>query len=94
MGCRAYTVTRYEKDFGDCLGFNYDLDGFCEFVEKLAIEFFIEDDLVELNTNELLSLNPKQLELNEEELELLRSLQEAAARATYAIDGYFRIEWL
>ena len=91
MGCRAYTVTRYEKDYGDCLGFNYDLDGFCEFVEKLAIEFFIEDDLVELNTNELLSLNP---ELNEEELELLRSLQEVAARATYAIDGYFRIEWL
>ena len=63
-------------------------------MEKLAIEFFIEDDLVELNTNELLSLNPKQLELNEEELELLRSLQEVAARATYAIDGYFRIEWL
>ncbi|SUX13033.1 Uncharacterised protein [Campylobacter upsaliensis] len=24
MGLRAYAVTHYEKEFGDCLGFNYD----------------------------------------------------------------------
>ncbi|ELL0791706.1 hypothetical protein Q6S85_001336 [Campylobacter upsaliensis] len=96
MGLRAHTVTKYEKDFGDCLGFNYDIDGFCDFVEKLKIEFYIDETnpLVELNANELLSLNPKELELNDEEQRLLSSLQNDAKSADYAQDGYFRIEWL
>lgn len=50
--------------------------------------------LVELNANELLSLNPKELELNDEEQRLLSSLQNDAKSADYAQDGYFRIEWL
>ncbi|EPE7069553.1 hypothetical protein ACSL72_000518 [Campylobacter upsaliensis] len=81
MGLRAYTVTKYEKDFGDCLGFNYDIDGFCDFVEKLKIEFYIDE------TNPL-------VELNDEEQRLLSSLQNDAKSADYAQDGYFRIEWL
>ena len=95
MGLRAYAVTEYKKEFGDCLGFNYDVEGFCEFVEKLRIEFYIDEtnSLVELNTNELLSLNPNELKLSEWERELLFTLQNNAKSADYAQDGYFRIEW-
>lgn len=30
MELRAYAVTHYEKEFGDCLGFNYNFDGFID----------------------------------------------------------------
>lgn len=39
MGLRAYTVTKYEKDFGDCLGFNYDIDGFVILWKSLKLSF-------------------------------------------------------
>lgn len=96
MGLRAYTVIKYEKSYGDCLGFNYDFEGFCEFLHKLDLEFYTDDSglLVELNADELLALNPSNLELDKEELELLLTLQENAKVASYAKNGYFRIEWL
>ncbi|EAK0472562.1 hypothetical protein YZ46_07550 [Campylobacter upsaliensis] len=96
MGLRAYAVTHYEKEFGDCLGFNYDLDGFIEFIEKLNIEFYIDEDktLIELNTKELLALNSNNLDLEQEELKLLLILQRNAKGAIYAKESYFRVEWL
>lgn len=95
MGLRAYAVTKYKKEFGDCLGFNYDVEGFCEFLQKLELEFYLDDTglLVELNADELLALNPSNLELDKEEFELLLTLQENAKVADYAKNGYFRIEW-
>lgn len=96
MGIRAHAVIKYKKEFGDCLGFNYDYEGFCEFMEKLDIGFFASEDinLVEINTKELLSLRTYNLELDEEETEILLTLQKNAKRAGYARDNYFRVEWL
>lgn len=96
MGMRAYAVIEYKKEFGDCLGFNYDYEGFCEFLEKLDLEFYMDEevDLIEINTKELLALRAYNLELDKREKELLLTLQKEAKRAVYARNAYFRVEWI
>lgn len=99
MGYRANVVTRYEVEYGDQLGFNYDFEGFCNFLRELNIEYSADENSVwvEIDVHSLLGINSEKILpciKNEEQRLALNSMINTAKTAKYAQEcGFLRIEF-
>lgn len=96
MGYRAHIIKNYIVEVGDCIGFNYDVEGFSSMLEELGIKHFGDDEntYIEIDRDDLLSLSQGKIaSLSKEKQEALMSLK-AMAHAPYAAkSGYVRIHW-
>lgn len=99
MGYRANVVTKWEVEYGDQLGFNYDFQGFCDFLRDLGIEYSADENCVwvEIDVHSLLGINSEKILpkiKNEQQSLALRSMINTARTAKYAQEnGYLRVEF-
>ena len=96
MGHRAYTIKKYEIEYGNCLGFNYDYEGCINFLQSFGLETYIDESesYIEVSSQSLIDLNIKELKASDENKVRLMALKRVALESDYAKNGYVRIEWL
>lgn len=96
MGYRAHVIKNYIVEVGDCIGFNYDVEGFESLLDELEIQHFGDDENTykEIDRDDLLSISEEKIvSLSKEKQEALMSLK-AMANADYAVkSGYVRVHW-
>lgn len=96
MGYRAHIIKNYIVEVGDCIGFNYDIEGFSSMLEELEVQHFGDEErtFVEVDRDDLLSLSEKKItSLSKEKQEAIQSLKQMA-HAPYAVkSGYVRVHW-
>ncbi|WP_110558930.1 hypothetical protein [Helicobacter cinaedi] len=96
MGYRAHIIKNYVVEVGDCIGFNYDIEGFSSMLEELEVQHFGDEErtFVEVDRDDLLSLSQEKIaSLSKEKQEALMSLK-SMAHAPYAVkSGYVRVHW-
>lgn len=96
MGYRAHIIKNYIVEVGDCIGFNYDVDGFISLLDELEIKHFGDEErtFVEIDRDDLLSLSKEKItSLSKEKQSALMSLKQMA-HAPYAVkSGYVRVHW-
>ena len=96
MGYRAYTIKKYEIEYGDCLGFNYDYEVCINFLRSFGLETYIDESesYIEVNSQSLIDLNINELKASDENKVRLMALKRDALESDYATNGIDRITWL
>jgi len=99
MGYRAHIVKEYKVKFAEGGFYNHQVSEFGEFLDKLGVSYYFDDDLslTEISSNDLLKLSEEklsQLNLDKDDTYLALSLIKTAKEAKYAKNGGFvRVEW-
>lgn len=102
MGMRFHIVKEYKVKYLENGGFfNNDFEGLLNLLNSLDIDYNADCSFEGASVVEVFSqgLKPftneriKKLDINDEQKQILRELRKVAKQATYAKDGYVRVEF-
>ena len=95
MGLRANLVKDFNVEYGACLDFNYDSDGFGDMLDKCKVGYNRFEDYDEIECEALLNVTEEQiLALDNCEQMAMRELINGAKNFSYAVkSNWLRVEW-
>lgn len=95
MGLRANLVKDFNVEYGACLNFNYDSEGFGKMLEKCNVGYNRFEDCDEIERDALLNVTEEQiLALEDYEQKAMRELINGAKNFSYAVkSNWLKVEW-
>ena len=95
MGLRANLVKDFSVEYGACLDFNYNSDGFGDMLDKCKVGYSRFEDYDEIECDALLNVTEEQiLALEDYEQKAMRELINGAKNFSYAVkSNWLRVEW-
>ncbi|WP_122872027.1 hypothetical protein [Campylobacter showae] len=95
MVLRANLVKEFSVEYGACLGFNYDREGFSEMLDKCKVVYIRFEDYDQIDCDDLLNVTEGQiLALEDCEQKAMKELINGAKNFSYAVkSNWLRVEW-
>ena len=95
MGLKANLVKDFNVEYGACLGFNYDSEGFSKMLDKCKVGYNRFEDYDEIDCDMLLNVTEEQmLALEDCEQKAMKELINGAKNFSYAVkSNWLRVEW-